>query len=238
MTNSNLFFALALLFTGSLFFTSCSKVEDLIELSEKDASEIIESALQKSTGGFVDNLETFAQELANEISLEAICDSLYLESFTYDYQGSLTEASYASDYTYQLTCNDLNIPQSGVFSSTTDTDYNTPRIESDDTASFDGDVSGLEISAPDMIFAGTYNRGGLQELSFANQRQVNSTLEMDLTGLTVNKETVNLTGGTGTVTLSGTTQDTAFSHSGSITFNGNDTATLILNGTTYVIDLN
>jgi hypothetical protein len=66
---------------------------------------------------------------------------------------------------------------------------------------------------------------------------VTSSVDIVVTNLTVNKSTKTITGGTAAITISVTIPKGTFNFSGPLTFNGDGTATLIINGTTYNINL-
>jgi hypothetical protein len=86
---------------------------------------------------------------------------------------------------------------------------------------------------------GTYNRSGSQTSKVRDRNSFTSELDMTLASLSVNKNTLQIDGGTGTFTLTGSVAGGgSFSYEGSITFLGNGMATITINGETYEIDLN
>jgi hypothetical protein len=64
-----------------------------------------------------------------------------------------------------------------------------------------------------------------------------SVLIVNLTDIIIDKSTSTITSGTASLILTGTSQNASFSIEGSLIFNGNDTATLIINENTYVINI-
>jgi hypothetical protein len=225
--------------TTALVFTSCSKKDEITEsLTEGEAVEIIESALQSNVGGLTTNLEDVTEQLITAVTSGQLCDTLYTSTIEKDQQGTQVQASYTSDLSYQMTCNIFDIPQTASFSVSTTAMYATPRIDSDDNGDFTGNVTGLEPSSSIVNIGGNYSSTGTQNLDFVEQKSISSAFEVDLTNLEMNKQNYMIESGTAVFSFTGSTADENFSYSGNITFNGNNTATIIINGTTYEIDWN
>jgi len=229
------------LFTISLFTLSCSSNDDDIDttsnITEAEAIEIIETSLQKSTVGINETTEKFSEELTTNITINLECGTLYDDTFVTSYDGVNVQSSYTVDWSYEMSCNNLNIPQSVVFAFATDGNYSSTRIISTDSSNGNLEISGLQPTATEMILNGNFYRDGMQILTVINERAVNSNLEIELANIVIDKETNSIVSGTGTVLLSGTTQNRNFTFQGSIVFNGNGSATIMLNGNTYEINL-
>lgn len=238
MTQLKKIFPASFLLLFLLFQTSCSPDIDLLELSEGEAVEIIETALQDAAGGLTTNLEDMAEQLVTAVTSGEICDSTYTKIVADSNQGALIQTSYSSTLTYEMMCNNFDIPQTATISSATESMYTSNRMESEDTATFLGNASGLQPSVSSISLTGNYNKTGNQELNFSEQKNINSIFTSDLTTLQINKQNYNIESGNGTFSLTGSTQDATFSYLGNITFNGGGSATLVINGTTYEIDLN
>ena len=107
----------------------------------------------------------------------------------------------------------------------------------------DSVVSGLQVTglAPAQAIAvlnGSYVREGYQESKVHNMNHFSSEVTITVNNLSVNKYTQAITGGTATVVFNGVgSAGGNYSFTGSITFNGNETATLIVNGNSYTINL-
>ncbi|MDF1676550.1 MAG: hypothetical protein P1U44_12620, partial [Vicingaceae bacterium] len=70
-----------------------------------------------------------------------------------------------------------------------------------------------------------------------NQNPFTSTINDSLTNIEVDKTTHKILSGNASITLIVTFAGNQYNFSGNITFNGNNTATLVLNGNTYTINL-
>lgn len=226
-----------------LVFTSCNTNDDntmissSTELSDEEAVELIESSLQKSTGGFNDNTKTFAEDLTNDITINEDCSVIYNDTFVINYEENLVQASYTVDWSYEMTCNNLGIAQSVLFSSSTDGNYSSQHIISSDNSMSYFEITGLQPSSETMILNGNYERTGMQELTIINTRSVTSHLIVDLTDIVISKGNNTITSGTATVLLTGVSQNTSFTIEGSLVFNGGESATLNINDNTYTLNL-
>lgn len=238
MTQLTKFTSLSTLLILPLFFTSCDVAVDISELTEGDVAEMIESALQSQVGGLTTNIEDLVDQLVAAVKSGEICDSLYSKTIENDYQGTQMQASYASDLNFEMTCTGFGIPETATFSSQTISSYQTPRIQSDDEAEFQGAITGLKPAQSSFLLQGNYHKTGTQEIDFSSPRSVNSAFTTDLTNIEINKQSYAIVAGKGTFTYSGTAQDSDFSYSGTINFNGNGTAALVINGNSYEIDWN
>jgi len=111
-------------------------------------------------------------------------------------------------------------------------------MSSDDSSSSNWTVSGLGASSANAVFAGSYNRIGSQVSKVRNHNTFTSTLHYTLTNINVSKTDHHIVSGTASLTFDGqSTSGNTWTYNGSVTFNGNGTATLSINGNTYTINL-
>jgi len=223
--------------------TSCTNDDDSIAsetLTEEEAVELVEASLQKNTGGLNETTKTYSEDLTTDITLNEVCGILYEETFPYTYNGNFITANYIIVWSYQMSCNTLNIPETAEFNATSSGVYTTRRIESNDVSQSSLSVSGLQPTSDTYLFNGNFKREGNQQITLnQNTRSVNSTVSLEITNLTVDKENYEIISGNGTVELTGSTnQGNSFSFEGSIIFNGNGSATLTINGNGYEININ
>lgn len=223
----------------AMMFYSCEKGDQILEaFSEGDAAEIIESSLDSNVGGLTSNFSAVANQLLAAIDSGDLCDSLYTDTIISSYQGLKLSADYNTEFSYNLVCNPLGNSQSAAFYSHTKSLYNTTRIYSNDSANFNGSVSGLQASSVHLLLNGSYNRTGSQELNFKESKNITSIFSVTLTDLKIKKQGGTVVSGSGTFTFSGTAPNNSFSYSGSIIFNGNNTGTLTMGAETYDMDWN
>lgn len=223
----------------TLTFTSCDKKEEIINIiSESDVIEIIETTFQNDIGGLTTNLEDLTEQLIVAVTSAEVCDTTYNNTIEKDHQGAQVQASYTSELTYEMLCNTIDLPQTADFSISTISTYSTPRIESDDSSNFEGNATGLELSSTTLNITGNYNSVGTQDSDYRQQQSISSDFDIDLTSLKIDKQSRNIESGSGIFLFTASQNGDHFSYSGTITFNGNNTATIVINETTYEVDWN
>lgn len=242
MTFSKTLKAITYLIFLSCLVSSCNNEDDAIStntVTEEEAVEIVEASLKESTGGVSKTSTTYAEALSTDITMNELCDTLYERSFPYNYNNNFVEADYAFNWSYEITCNGLDIPQTAMFNSNSTGAYNTQRLTSSDSTACNFMITGLQLSNSEYIFNGSFTRNGNQ--TFMTNRQagnITSLMNLQITDLSVDKTDYQITGGTAVLTISGQTgQGNTFSYQGTLTFNADGTATLLINGNTYTIDL-
>lgn len=222
-----------------LSFTSCGEVDDIaVVLSNSDAAEIIEAALQDKAGAFVTNVQDMTQQIVDAVESGALCDTIYTDSIQKNHQGTQIQADYTSSLTFECACNMLDNVQTATFSMLTNTEFTTPKIDTDGNGNFTGTMDGLALNSQNITIDGSYVLTSTQLLDFKEQETINSTLTLTLVNLEIKKTTQSIQSGSGTFTLAGSTTKENFSFSGSIVFNGNKTATLTIGSDTYPLDWN
>jgi len=156
------------------------------------------------------------------------------DSIAYDYDQNSIDASYTGGWSYQLQCNAESAFTSSSFSYDTVATVNTPRITASGSSSMLGSIEGLDPEVEDITLTGSYQGAYTQELTISG-KNVNSKLTIDLSSLTINKETDTVSSGEGSFTLTGTANKSSFSYAGTITFNANGSASVIIDGETHII---
>ena len=219
----------------SVLLTSCAKDTPVAELSDDEVVELIELALQESSAGLTKSVELLIEDL-EELSLEAICDSLYLKTNNYEYSGSVLNASISSNTEWMLSCNFINLPEFAEFNAVSAIDYSTNRVDSEDTSIFDGTIGGLLISMDAYSISANYERSGNQQTNFRVDRMLNSSLNLDLTDLQVSKSNFEIISGTAKLIFVVNSGGESFEFEGELVFS-DDEAELTLDNDLYIIAL-
>lgn len=224
-------------------FSSCKKENNTssTEVTVDDASDAIVSSVSSETGGMSATVSTTTELAASKgvftTTPSINCGQLYTASYAASASNSGYSYNYNGSSQYQLTCSGY-LPSSFTFGHTMEGVYETPRMSSDDDATSSWTLTGLEPSVANTSFNGSYVRNGSQQSKVRNQRSFTSTITITASNITVNKSTYKITGGTASVSFSGTASGgNTYTYTGSITFNGDGTATLTINGNTYTINL-
>lgn len=238
MRNSKLFLASIL----SITTFSCSldpKIDPKVAISEEEAVAIIEGFLAGESAGMEETISEYARTYQEEFSLDVQCNQEIAESYNFSNDGSVVQADYKYNWTFTVSCNGLNVPQSAVFNSIGNGTYSSPRIESEDSSAFAATVTGLQPSSSSVIFSGTYQRKGTQQLRTDQKvRNLSTEFNANIENVKVEKAGYHLDSGSGMFILKGSSDQGNFSISGSIVFNGGKSATVTINGNEYTIDLN
>lgn len=225
-----------------LSLISCTNEEDMEmknEVSEEEAVVLIESSLQKSTGGLNEMTNTFSKELTTNITLNELCDTLYEASSNYYYNEAPILADYKIDWSYMMACNGFNVLQMVDFEAGSVGSYSTSRINSNDVTNTAITISGLQPSASSLVFSGFFNREGTQSISTnLKTRSLSSKFNVDLVNVLIDKSNYSISSGGGTFVLSGLSQNIPFSFNGTIVFNGNGSVKLTVNENDYEININ
>ncbi len=234
------------LFFGSvaLAFTACKPENTTPEpeakvATEEDAVDIIEGSVSDETGGLeqeIAEMATIADDYGQKDLYDSPCEQEKDTSFVFDYQGNLVSASYTTNSTFVLHCNELDFPVAMDFAASTSGTYSTPRISSNDNGSSSWTVDNL-LTGSDYIVNGSYQRNGTQQSLVRNQYTFNSTLDFNLENLNIDKGNHLIDSGMATFTL--TTEVSggqSRTFEGTIVFLGNQAADVIINGTTYPIE--
>lgn len=221
-----------------LSLSSCGKKDEIIAaLSQSDAAEIIESNFQSNVGGLTTTIEDIAEQLILAVEEADLCDQPYIKTVEQAHQGAQFEGSYNSDITYTMTCSGImQNPQTAAVTVQSAASYVTPKISSDDNSGFSGVVSGLQ--GLQLMLEGTFESTGVQEVSISDPMMISSQIEINLSSLVIEKLSLSIIEGDGSFSFTGSTQDEVFEYEGTIIFNGDNSATLIINGEVHIIDWN
>jgi hypothetical protein len=115
--------------------------------------------------------------------------------------------------------------------------FDTPRVASDDSANAVFDISGI-FTGQYLVFNGNYLRLGSQTIKVREDRSVSSEISANLTNVNVDKATRMVQSGDAliSVTIQGSGGN-SFSYEATVTFGGNFTATMVINGRTFLVNL-
>ena len=223
------FFPIAVL----LLFTSCIKEEILAKLSDAEIANTIETALKSSDGGISITIEEAAKMAANNLSE---CGEVKDTSITRtDPQEKYTMTS---NWNWKLNC-EGRVPSNIDFTLSGNSTFNGSKLAM--TASIPGSlvVSNL-VSGDNFTMKGELSKNGNSILTTRNEeKKYSSNITINITDIAVNKTNYDIASGSATVKMDGTIDNgSSYSRTASLTFNGNGTATLLLdNGSSFTIQL-
>lgn len=222
------------LFTAGALFASCKKDSSADDnaITNDDVAETISQSFSASSGGMM--LETQgATELAiqNKLVCGQTKDSAISAASA---PGSPITWAFSYHFTRSLACTE-GIPSSLTFQSEGKSSYTTSRMSSKDSSYGQTVITQLAPSAVNLLVNQQYVRKGSQQSLIRAQRSFTSTITFTGTNITISKSTRMILSGTATVQFEGKSSNgVTVIRSGTITFDGNQKATLkLLNGATY-----
>ena len=226
--------------------SSCSKDNDdnttTAEITEDEAADLVATTMAKDSNGMSMTMETSIETAqSNDMFVEAensACGQTNTESYSQANVNGNYSYNYSLTTSYTLYCTNVGFPDYFTYDATLTGVYDTPRMSSDDSSELSWTVTGLPPSNDSVVFNGSYERQGTQISKVFNMNTFSSTLTIDLTNVTVNKTTYMIESGTATVNFVGTSSSgNQYTYTGSITFNGDGTANLVINGNAHIINL-
>ena len=226
-------------------FSGCKKETTSNNLTADDAADAISYATASGTGGLSAQVSSTASyssaqgvyKTDNGNSTTLTCGVPFDTAINYTYTG-VTTANYSSQWAYLLTCNG-QLSQSLSLTGSYNGNYDAARISSTNSGNRTWTLSGLDLNtSTPYTFNGTFTRTGSHTSKVRNRYTYTVNMTITLTNLTVSKTTYQITGGTGTVVMTGNVSNgNSYSFNGDIVFNGNGNATLTINGNIYSITL-
>lgn len=221
---------------------SCRK-ESATVATEADAVDAIETSLVSSSGGTAEDISMAAEyamsggygkngSVTGATSL--ICAVPYDTTVSYSHTGTIT-ATYSHSWEVLLNCNG-SVPISLAWTGTYSGSFDALRLSGSSSGSRNWALTGINSGSAAYTLNGSTTRTGSHTSKVRNQYTYDVTINTTLTNLTVNKTTYQIISGTGTVAATlNVSNGTSKTFNGTIVFNGNQTATLTINGNTYTI---
>jgi hypothetical protein len=234
------FFVLA--FSVALVFTGCSKQSATTTptistasstISNDDVTQAVTNAVSGSTSGIASQSETTAILTA---STGLGCGQTKDTAISGDNpNGDLFTWNYNLNFSRTSICTNGVVTQYNTSISGTNS-YSLILMSSNDTTNAQISVSGIESGATAYVLNETYVLKGAQQ-SFISNQNFNSTLTFTSENVNIDKTTKKIISGSANIDFSGTNfSGKAFSRTASITFLGNNKATLVLdNGNSSTI---
>jgi hypothetical protein len=212
-------------------------------ITTEEAAIIISSSLASNTSGvsFVSNKsanvteDLLADNAAGRIAACGLSQNLDLSGASPD--GATTTYSYDFSYKFKLNCNTESLPSDVSVNLSYSGMFDAPKLAAEHSGIAELTVSGLEEAVTEFLLNGLYKRSG----SFENKVDVksgNSSVEITLKDVVINKQTHQIISGTGTYLLSGSVPEKGdFNFSGEIAFQGADAAEVNVKGEKFSSNL-
>lgn len=241
MKTTKTLYQLSFILVAIAVLSSCRK-KDTTEITSDDAADAVTYALESSTGGYADQVSHITDYTYNE-GYGKTDETQTLQCgvpFDTSVSVSLTSSNITANYTHTwnalLSCNG-SVPSSLTFSGNYSGNFSSPRMESSNTGTRNWVLTGLQPSVQVYTLNGSFSRSGSHTSKVRNKNTFNTTIQIDVTNLTVSKSTYRIQNGTGTAhVVCNVLNGNNYTYDGDIVFNSG-TATLTINGNTYTIQL-
>jgi hypothetical protein len=249
-------FKLSLIMLLMLGAFSCKKDNSASSSSvtTDQAADIAAGSLAENSDGFAsvtDDIAVNAQGISSTNSGLTInsttqstnsvhqeCGTTLTDSVTRNITLDSVTVNYFFKYSHTLNCNSNSEPDNFVNTLTYHGTFDGPRLSSSNSGSANVTIAGLTQTATNFVINGEYKREGSFQSKVGNKASGNSSVDIVGTDITLSKPGRKILSGSATINITGTgPKGVSFSYSGTIVFNGDDTATLTINSTAYTINL-
>jgi len=218
---------------------SCVKnaVQTTTPVTTADVASIVGGSLSANSGGF----STMTSDVAVKAQTTG-CGTVKTDSVTHQ---SVTGATTTFNYKYKmvntLNCNTNNQPDNITSALTFSGNFNGPYVAITASGSSNFTFAGLTPQATVYSYNGEFKSTATYKLKRDTLNTGTINIDLVVKGLIITKSSVTtpsgITAGSATATITGTSKNGALNFTGTLTYNGNGTATLVLTGATYLIDL-
>ncbi|WP_373497427.1 hypothetical protein [Aquiflexum sp.] len=223
-----------LIIMAALFIQSCQK-EETLTITEEDIADVVTASLESETGGLA---YEFSMKTAYifEDSDELSCANTVTMSKTFVKSSGVRTGQFIYNWEVLKNCSEAvaSISWTGNYNGT----FETPRLSGTTSGSRNWTISGIETSNNILSLNGTFIRNGSHTSKVRQRRSFVTEISFEFGDIAVNKATKEIQSGVGALQVSINASDGASRKvTGTIAFNGNGSATLLINGKTYIITI-
>ncbi|MBS1521518.1 MAG: hypothetical protein JST50_11005 [Bacteroidetes bacterium] len=245
---------IVLLMLGAFSCKKDNSSSSTSSVTSDQAADIAAGSLAENSNGFTtvtDDIAVNAQGInstSSNLSVNSTqatasvhqeCGTTLTDSVTRNITVDSVTVNYFFKYAHTLNCNSSNVPDNVIDTLNYKGSFDGPRLSSSNSGNAKVTIAGLSPSATDFVVNGQYTRDGSFQSKVGNKASGNSHISIVGTNITLSKPGRKILSGTATINITGTgPKGNSFSYSGTITFNGDGTATLAWSGgASYTINL-
>lgn len=218
---------------------SCSE-DDNNAISGEEAAEIVAMTISEdafgATGIIYATVEA-ADDTDNSGMQKVQNTEVISKDTTINYSSNpnaLVTCELSAGFSYEVSLDELGVPVSAVAGYTYEGNFDAPRLSSEHTGSGSLTLTGLEND--ECMVNGTYSRTSGIEKKGLNARSLDAETRLTFNDVKVNKANRKIKEGTASLSIEGTSNKGSFKYTGTITFNSNDEAILIIQNRSYAIN--
>jgi len=207
-------------------------------VSMDDAAAMLGGSLSSSSYG-MNNMSADVSLNAGAFSANnSPCGFTKIDTFSRHISTPSVTYAYKLSYTHKLFCNTSNLPDNITSSLTFGGYYSNSKVLLTNTGTLNYVIAGLTPTATVYVLNGEYKSSGTFKLKSDTTNTGSASIDIVVKNVTITKATQVIASGTATVIITGTTSKKGdFTYNGTLTFNGASMATMIINGTTYTVNL-
>ena len=226
-----------LFITGVLL--SCKKTENKTTgatgITDSQVAAISAGSLSISHSGMAANFSAIVLNVP--FALNQVCGSVDVDSTTNSGNSNGVVFNYFLKYTHVVNCNPKQQQDNLVYDLSYHGQFDSPTLSSIDTGTSTFKIAGFAPQATIYGITGEYKRSGKFTLKGKLPLSGSSMVDVVVTRLIVSKSTGAVTGGTATANITIVIAGATSNYVAPVTFKADGTASIVINGTTYVINL-
>ncbi len=243
------------LFLGllTLLFFSCSDDDNNSppqSVTDEEINEVLRSSLVDE-GGIIPDIDFMSSTLSNASSRPsnsitknlndnlslANCNQTIMQSFSNSNTIGDRSWTISSNWSWTLNCDAQNNSISFDLDGNGTLDFDGPNLSKDINRTHDFNITGIEPASTEWIYNANHTRNGLIQSNIGNQNSMTTNLVYGSTDIVVSKSTEQIVSGTFEVDFTATLPNgNTVIRGATVVFNGNQTATVILeNGNTFEV---
>jgi hypothetical protein len=203
-------------------------------VSSDQFATITTGSLAANSSGLTSNFDDITTAL---IVIKQGCGTTVTDSTTQSGSSNGATYNYLLKYTHTLTCNESNQQDNIQYDLKYNGHFDGPAMSSLDTGTSTFKIAGFTPHAQTYLINGEYKRSSAFTMKTGEKVSGTSTVDIVVTSLLITKTTRMITGGGATITVTVTVPKGKSTYSAPVTFNGDGTATVTINGTKYSINL-
>lgn len=238
---SILFYPALLLIAASLAFTACEnddEDENNNSIEADKAAELIGSTI--TNGGALDMADDVVQlDAANNPGVsyksDRGCGEHIYDTIDFNYDGQIYQYSYNYIFDFVYNCTN-GIPDNMSMNISSSVDFAGPNYEIDHSTNINWTITGVYPTSEPLIFNGDVNVDASSN-NLTNNTERTYTLDLTYADVTYDRTNMVYTSGSVNIAISGSGPNGSFAYEGTITFNGSETATLTVDGSTFTLNL-
>lgn len=226
--------------------TACKDEETTSSITNDQAAEMVSMSLAENSMGATAIVQTSVQtgssttRSAAPQKVQSVSPDLTFAkdtTFTLTSKpGAIISYSFTATYGYNFTLNLQGQFTSASENYTYSGNYDAPRVSSTHTGN--GTLALTNMNTSVVTVNGTFARTANHTFKGTEALTTNTVVNLNLADILVNKSTATIQSGSATLTITGSVPNKGdFSYTGTITFNGNSMATLVIQGQSYTVNI-